>query len=413
MTGTGFAHANRFARELPPPAPRWGGFPKYNFIGGHNDPTRIPAAALADAAATVLRRNGANLALYNSDGPQGFRGLRDFVVAKVAGRAGIACTADDVLITSGSGQGLDLVNRLLLEPGDTVLVEEFSYQGAISKLRRLRANIVPVPLDGEGLRPDALGRILEDLGRNGIVPKFIYTIPTIQNPTGSILTLERRRALIALARKHGVPIFEDECYADLLWNAEAPPSLFALDPQQVIHIGSFSKTLAPALRLGYVVADWEVMSRLVALKREADSGTGAVEQMLIAEYFAPNFTRHVGELTGVLREKLDTMVDALEKEFGTAVEPWRPEGGIFLWIKLPDAIDVRTLVQPAAAAGIVFNPGPEWACRPEAATSHMRLCFALPSKNDIRDGVAALARVCFEETGIPAQSANVRRAASP
>ena len=406
----GFAHASRFARDVPPAAPRWSGFPKYNFIGGHNDPTRIPATALADAAATVLRRNGANLALYNSDGPQGFRGLREFVVAKVAGRAGIACTPDDVLITSGSGQGLDLVNRLLLEPGDTVLVEEFSYAGAISKLRRLRANIVPLPLDGGGLRTDALARILEDLGRNGIVPKFIYTIPTIQNPTGSILSLERRHELIALARKHGVPIFEDECYADLLWNADAPPSLFALDPQQVIHIGSFSKTLAPALRLGYAVADWEAMSRLVALKREADSGTGAVEQMVVAEYFAPNFARHVGELTGVLRDKLDTMVDALEKEFGTAVEPWQPDGGIFLWIKLPDAVDVRKLVQPAAAAGIVFNPGPEWACRPEAATSHMRLCFALPSKQDIRDGIAALARVCFEETGIPAQSANVRRA---
>jgi 2-aminoadipate transaminase len=411
MTATGFAHAARFARELPPPAPRWTGFAKYNFIGGHNDPTRIPASALADAAATVLRRNGANLALYNSDGPQGFRGLREFVVAKVAGRAGIKCTADDVLITSGSGQGLDLVNRLLIEPGDTVLVEEFSYQGAISKLRRLQADIVPVPLDDDGLRIDALANILEDLGRNGIVPKLIYTIPTIQNPTGSILPLERRRALLALARKHGVPIFEDECYADLLWNPDVPPSLYALDPQQVIHIGSFSKTLAPALRLGYVVADWEAMSRLVALKRESDSGTGAVEQMMVAEYFAPNFTRHVSELSQVLREKLDTMVDALEKEFGTAVEPWRPQGGIFLWIKLPDAVDVRTLVAPAAAAGIVFNPGPEWACRPEAATSRMRLCFALPSKNDIRDGIAALARVCFEQTGIPAQSANVRRAA--
>jgi 2-aminoadipate transaminase len=413
MPATGFVHAARFARELPAPAPRWTGFAKYNFIGGHNDPTRIPAAALADAASTVLKRSGANLALYNSDGPQGFRGLRDFVVAKVAGRAGIKCTADDVLITSGSGQGLDLVNRLLVEPGDTVLVEEFSYQGAISKLRRLRADIVPVPLDDDGMRIDALANILADLGRNGIVPKLIYTIPTIQNPTGSILPLERRRALLALARKHGVPIFEDECYADLLWNADAPPSLYALDPQQVIHIGSFSKTLAPALRLGYVVADWEVMSRLVALKREADSGTGAVEQMMVAEYFAPNFARHVGELTGVLREKLDTMVEALEKEFGTAVEPWRPHGGIFLWIKLPDAVDVRTLIAPAAAAGIVFNPGPEWACRPEAATSHMRLCFALPSKSEIRDGVAALARVCFEATGIPAQSANVRRAAAP
>jgi 2-aminoadipate transaminase len=413
MTATGFAHAARFARELPPPAPRWTGFAKYNFIGGHNDPTRIPAAALADAASTVLKRSGANLALYNSDGPQGFRGLRDFVVAKVAGRAGIKCNADDVLITSGSGQGLDLVHRLLVEPGDTVLVEEFSYQGTLSKLRRLHADIVPVPLDHEGLRIDALANILEDLGRNGIVPKLIYTIPTIQNPTGSILPLERRRALLSLARKHGVPVFEDECYADLLWNPDGPPSLYALDPQQVIHIGSFSKTLAPALRLGYVVADWEVMSRLVALKREADSGTGAVEQMMVAEYFAPNFTRHVNELSGVLREKLDTMVEALEKEFGTAVEPWRPDGGIFLWIKLPDAIDVRKLVQPAAAAGIVFNPGPEWACRPEAATSHMRLCFALPSKDNIREGIAALARVCFEETGIPAHSANVRRAAAP
>src|SRR5262252_10411041 len=163
MTDGGFAYSHLFAKDLPPPAPRWTGFAKYNFIGGHNDPTRIPASALADAASTVLKRSGANLALYNSDGPQGFRGLRDFVVAKVGGRAGIKVTAEDVLITSGSGQGLDLVNRLLIEPGDTVLVEEFSYQGALSKLRRLDANIVPVPLDDEGLRIDALANILEDL----------------------------------------------------------------------------------------------------------------------------------------------------------------------------------------------------------------------------------------------------------
>src|SRR5437879_2075616 len=125
MTASGFACADRFAKGLPPPAPRWSGFARYNFIGGHNDPEHAPAAARAEAAQSVLRRQGANLALYNSDGPQGFRGLRAFVVDKVAGRAGIACTADDVLITSGSGQGLDLVNRLLVERGDTVLLEEF------------------------------------------------------------------------------------------------------------------------------------------------------------------------------------------------------------------------------------------------------------------------------------------------
>lgn len=412
MTDSGPAFSRLFAKELPPPAPRWSGFPKHNFIGGHNDPTQIPAGALAEAATAVLGRNGPNLALYNSDGPQGFRGLREFVVRKAAGRAGITCTADDVLITAGSGQGIDLVSRLLLEEGDTVLVEQFSYAGAISKLRRLKANIVEIPLDQDGLRTDALAAILEDLGRKGIVAKYIYTIPTIQNPTGSILTAERRRELIAIARRHGLPIFEDECYADLIWNPDVPPSLFAMEPKQVIHIGSFSKTLAPALRLGYVIAEWDIMSRLVACKREADSGTGALEQMIVAEYFSQSFDRHVGGLSQVLRGKLDTMVEALEKEFGTAVEMYRPKGGIFLWIRLPAAVDVTKLVKPAADAGIAFNPGPEWACNADGAKSYMRLCFALPSKDQIRDGVAALARVCFEETGIPAQSANVRRAAA-
>lgn len=412
MTGPAPAFSRLFAKELPPPAPRWVGFPTHNFVGGHNDPTQIPVAALAEAATAVLGRSGSALAMYNSDGPQGCRALREFVVRKVAGRADITCATDDVLITSGSGQGLDLVNRLLVEAGDTVLVEQFSYAGAISKLRRLKASIVEIPLDGDGLRTDALAHILDDLARTGIVPKYIYTMPTIQNPTGSILTAERRGELVAIARRHGVPIFEDECYADLIFDPDVPPSLYAMDSRQVIHIGSFSKTLSPALRLGYMIADWDIMSRLVACKREADSGTGALEQMIVADYFSKSFDQHVGALSRVLNGKLDAMVEALEAEFGTAVEMFRPKGGIFLWIKLPDAIDVRKLVAPAAEAGIAFNPGPEWACNPDSAKPYMRLCFALPSKDQIRDGVAALARVCFEQTGIPARSANVGRAAA-
>ena len=411
MTDGGFAYSHLFAKDLPPPAPRWTGFPKYNFIGGHNDPVRIPAADLADAATAVLRRRGADLALYNFDGPQGYRGLRQLVVDKLAQRPAIKCTVEDVLITSGSGQAIDLVNGLLLERGDTVILEEFTYGGALSKLKRLGANVIGAPLDDEGLKIDALGRIFEDLGREGIVPKYVYTIPTVQNPTGSILPRERREALLALTRKHGVPVFEDECYADLTWDGTGPPSLYAMDPQQVIHIGSFSKTLAPSLRLGYAVAVPEVMSRIVACKREADSGTGALDQMVVAEYFSQNFQEHVGSLTQTLHGKLDTMVEAVEREFGTAVEKmWKPKGGIFLWLKLPDRVDVTKLVAPAAKAGIVFNPGPEWSCNPGESKSHLRLCFALPSKNDIRAGVAAFARVCFEETGIPEQSANIRRA---
>ena len=412
MTTAGFAYADRFANDLPPPAPPWTGFPKYNFIGGHNDPVRIPAEAMAAAATAVLQRDGAKLALYNFDGPQGYRPLREFVVDKLAHRPAIKCSVDDVLITSGSGQGIDLINHLLLERGDTVILEEFTYGGALTKLKRLGVNIIGAPLDDEGLRIDALARIFEDLGRKGVVPKYVYTIPTIQNPTGSILPLERRRELLALTRKHNVPVFEDECYADLTWDGSGPPSLFALDPQQVIHIGSFSKTLAPSLRLGYMVAIPDVMSRLVACKREADSGTGALDQMVVAEYFSHNFGDHVGGLTQTLHEKLDTMVEAVEREFGTAIEKmWYPKGGIFLWLKLPDQVDVTKLVAPAAKAGVAFNPGPEWSCNAAETKSHLRLCFALSSKDNIREGVAAFARVCFEETGIPERSANIRRTA--
>src|SRR5262249_2567200 len=245
MTDAGFAYSHLFTKDLPPPAPRWTGFPKYNFIGGHNDPERIPAAALAEAATAVLRRRGADLALYNFDGPQGYLGLRQLVVDKVSRRPAIKCTVDDVLITSGSGQAIDLVNHLLLEPCDTVILEEFTYGAALTKLKRLGVNIIGAPLDEEGLRIDGLSRILEDLRRKGIAAKYLYTIPTIQNPTGSILPQERRAALLTLTRKHGVPVFEDECYADLTWDGRGPPSLYAMDPQQVVHIGSFSKTLAP------------------------------------------------------------------------------------------------------------------------------------------------------------------------
>jgi 2-aminoadipate transaminase len=261
-------------------------------------------------------------------------------------------------------------------------------------------------LDAHGIVPEALAEQLASLKAQGKTPKLLYTIPTIQNPTGSILPLDRRMAILALAKQYGFPIFEDECYADLLWQGGAPPAFYGLAPDQVVHIGSFSKSLAPALRVGYAVADWSVLSRLVALK--TDGGTGALDQMVIAEYFSHHFDDHLGRLSTVLKGKLDAMIEAVEREFGTSVQMMKPEGGIFLWIKLPDTVDVTTLIKPAAEAGIVFNPGPEWAVDGAAAKSWLRLCFALPTKEVIRDGVAAFAKVCHDVTGIPAQSGNIR-----
>jgi 2-aminoadipate transaminase len=405
----GFDITARFAAAAPAPAPRFGGFPPYNFIGGHNDPALIPLDSLIAAAGAVLKREGTKLAMYNlAQGPQGFRDLCAFVAGKLTDRRGIPATPEDVLITSGSGQGIDIVNRLLVGPGDTVLIEEFSYAGAINRARQSGARVIALPLDEDGIRPDALGRILAELQAKGVTPKYIYTIPTIQNPTGSILPLERRQALVALSARYGVPIFEDECYADLLWHdVDAPPALRALAPAQVIHIGSFSKSLAPALRLGYASADWPVLARMIAAKN--DGGTGAIDQMVAAEYFTHHFAAHVERLSAGLHAKLAVMQESLAREFGTAIETWHPRGGIFVWMKLPDTVDVRALVAPALAAGVAFNPGPEWAVDGEAAKSHLRLCFALPTADEIRAGVAAFARVCHEVTGIPAQSANIRR----
>ena len=405
MSSPGIAFAAAFAANVPAPAARWSGFPRYNFVGGHNDSALIPLDALAEAAAAVLRREGAILSTYGlGHGPLGYAPLREFIAAKSKAHRGIAATAEEVLITVGSMQGIDLVNALLVQRGDTVIVEEFTFAGALGKLRKLGANIVGAPLDAGGLRIDALAAILRDLKARGAAPKYIYTIPTIQNPTGSVMPLERRHALLALARQYEVPIFEDECYADLVWAGSAPPALYALDPAWVLHIGSFSKTLAPALRLGFVIGPWEVLGRMLALRTD---GPGALGQMVVAEYFTCHFDEHARRLTAGLRAKLDVMVEALEREFGTAAELWRPEGGIFLWLRLPEGVDVRKLVQPAAAAGIAFNPGPEWAADPDAAAPWMRLCFALPSPADIREGISVLARVCAEQTGIPARSANV------
>jgi 2-aminoadipate transaminase len=414
MSGTGFAYPNLFGKTLPPPAPRWPGNAKYNFIGGHNDRTLIPVEGLIEATAAVLRREGPELALYGMGlGPQGYPGLRKFVADKVKRWRGIDAGPDDVLITQGSGQAIDLVNAVLLERGDTVILEEFTYQGYLNNLRRLGVNMVAAPLDDDGIKIDALAAILADLKRRGTTPKYLCTTATIQNPTGSIMPLERRHQLLALARDYGVPIFEDECYSDLTWGGmQAPPALYSLDPQRVIHIGSFSKTLSPALRLGYVICDWEFMSRMIAIKTERFSHTGALEQMVVAEYFSKHFQPHVDKLAGTLKEKLDTMVEAVEREFGTAVEPWLPKGGIYLWMKLPDHVDVRKLVQPALKAGIAFNPGPEWAVDGDGAKSRLRLCFALTTKEEIRDGVAAFAKVCYDEFGIPEQSGNIRHATS-
>jgi 2-aminoadipate transaminase len=406
-----FDLAPLLAPGLPPPAAKWNGFPRYNFIGGHNDPDSTPVDELLAAATAVLRREGRTLATYwLGSGPLGYRPLREFLVGKLRRDAGIECTVDEILITSGSLQAIDLVNGMLLARGDTVIVERETYAGALTRLARLGVQPVGIPLDGGGMRIDALASALGELRGRGVRPKYIYTIPTVHNPTGTILGHERRLELLRLSEQYGVPVFEDDCYADLTWDGERPPALYALGRRgAVIHIGSFSKSIAPALRVGYIVADWEALSRMLALK--TDAGSGALEQMVLGEYCADRFADHIPPLRRALRAKLDALSDALAEHFGTAAEFSDCRGGIYLWVKLPDSVDTLQLAQAALAAGVAINPGAEWSTDKEAGRSRMRLCFANPPPDIIREGIGVLAEVCRREFGVPTRIANVQKAA--
>ncbi|MBV8696382.1 aminotransferase-like domain-containing protein [Bradyrhizobium sp.] len=410
MTSAPFDFSPLLAAGLPPPAAKWTGLAKFSFVGGNNDPEQVPVDELIAAASAVLRREGKTLATYGlAHGPQGYRPLRAFLAAKLGRDAGITATVDDILIVSGSLQALDLVNHTLLERGDTVLVEQDTYQGALTRLGRLGVKAVGIPLDRDGMRMDALAATLTELRGRGIKPKYIYTIPTVQNPTGTIMPEARRAELLALSQEFGVPVFEDDCYADLISDGQRPPAVYAMATNGgVIHIGSFSKSIAPALRVGFIVAPWQMLSRMLALK--TDAGSGALEQMVLAEYCSPHFSTHVPKLTRGLRAKLDTLMEALNAQFGTAAEFEAPKGGIFLWVKLPDHVDTLKLYQAALAAGVALNPGPEWSTDKAHSQSRLRLCFANPSVEKIREGVAVLADICRREFGVPERIANVEQA---
>ncbi|MBM3340854.1 MAG: PLP-dependent aminotransferase family protein [Betaproteobacteria bacterium] len=400
---TAFDFTSLFPSGLPPAAARWNGRVKFDFTGGNNDADSVPVEALIAAATAVIKREGRTLSTYGLDsGPQGYLRLREFLAGKLKAAAGMNCAADDILITSGSLQGLDLVNRTLLESGDTVIIEEDCYQGSINRLTKLGVTPIGVPLDGDGMRMDILANVLDDLKQKGKRAKYIYTIPTVQNPTATVMPVARRQEMLRLASAHGVAIFEDDCYADLTWSGERPPAIYALsDRANVIHIGSFSKSIAPALRVGFIVAPWDAMARMLALK--TDGGSGALEQMVLAEFCAGNFAKHVPTLRRALRAKLETLTESLKQNFGGAVKFDDPQGGIFLWVTLPENVDTMKLYQSALAAGVAINPGPEWSVNKTRAKNRLRLCFASPSHEEISQGVATLAEVCRRDFGVAAK----------
>ena len=389
-----FEISELYRKDLPPAEAEWGGIPAFSFVGGNNDEENVPVAGLIEAVTRVLQREGRKLAVYNLGGsPLGHEDLRKFICQKLGVRAATNVDLDEVLVTSGSLQALDLVNDLLLLPGDNVIVEEATYGGMISRLKRLGVIVHGVHLDQKGVRPDHLLELLQSCASRGRPAKYLYTIPTVQNPTGTCMPIDRRIEILAAMEGQQTAIFEDDCYADLLWGCDRPPTLWELDgpDRRVIYCGSFSKSIAPALRVGYVVAESPVLQQILSLK--TDAGSGALEQMVVAEYASSHFDKHAERLTSVLHGKAEVMAEALEQNFGDSVHFEKPQGGIFMWLTFADHVNTADFSAEASKSGIEFNAGAGWSVDPQWGANKMRLCFGNPSTESIREGVQRLAQI--------------------
>jgi len=384
----------------------WNGYPRFNFIGGHNDSENIPVVSLRESIDNVILKEGKTLAKYGLEsGPQGYIPLRSFISSQLKNSASINCSEKEILVVSGSLQALDLVNTTFLKRGDTVIIEEENYGGTISRLKRLGVNMVGIPLEKDGMDLVFLQKVLDRLEGENKKPRYIYTIPTIQNPTGTIMSVEKRKRLIDLSKKYMIPIFEDDCYADLIYEKKRPPAIKSFDDEgYVIYCGSFSKSIAPALRVGYLVADWNVLSRILPYK--TDAGSGSLEQMALAEFCKNNFSSHVNKLRSELKKKSDAICDALDKYFGSTADYQKPDGGIFIWIEMPEEVDTSRLYEIAIKQGVAINPGQEWSINPNGKRK-MRLCYGNPTIDEIDEGIKLLAEICQKEFGIPNQIANL------
>jgi len=362
-----------------------------SFAGGLPAPELFPVEDLGRAAREVLAEDGPGALQY---GPtEGYEPLRHWVSEHLGSTVGLRVPAEQVLIVNGSQQGLDLAARVLLDPGDTVLVENPAYLGALQVFASYEANIVGVPCDEGGVRPAELRRLLENLRTP---PKLLYLVPQFQNPTGASLTADRRSQVAALAAEFGVPLLEDDPYGRLRYSGAAQPALATLaGPDGWLYLGTASKILAPGLRVAWLVAsDRAIHDRLVSAKQAADLHTSAFTQRLVWRYVRQPgaLGTHVETLCGAYRRRRDAMLDSLFRHLPEGCRWTRPEGGLFLWVELPAGVDTGELFPAALREKVAFVPGePFWVGEPRRNT--LRLNFSNAAEERIEVGIRRLGTV--------------------
>jgi 2-aminoadipate transaminase len=376
-----------------------------SFAGGLPAPEVFPTEAFTEACQIVLKNHGAQALQYSTT--EGYLPLRE-QICRHTERYGIQVTPDNLLITSGSQQALDLIGKVFINPGDRILVESPTYLGALQAWNAYGAEYVSVPMDKQGMNTD----LLEEALRTG--PKFIYVLPNFQNPTGVTLALERRHRLIELADRYGVPIIEDDPYGQLRYEGDHLPSVVVLDDQfrnnstscyhgNVIYLSTFSKTLAPGLRLAWVIAPPEVIRKLVQAKQGADLHTASFNQMVAHQVSVGGFLdQHVKLIRKVYKERRDVMLAAMDRSFPPQVDWTQPQGGLFLWGTLPEHLDSARVLQEAVARKVAFVPGAPF--YPNGGGENtMRLNFSNATPENIQLGISRLGEVLQEQIDLQKQ----------
>ena len=361
-----------------------------NFAGGLPSPETFPVDAMRAACASVLAEGSAvakpSLQYASSEGlPE----LRQWVAAEL-GKQGATVSPDQVLITTGSQQGLDLIAKVLIDKGSRLLVESPTYLGALQAFTPMQPAVESIESDSGGVCPSALREALQ----KGERPRFIYLLPNFQNPTGRTMDEARREAVIAVCREHGLPVVEDNPYGELWFDAPPPKPLLARWPEGVVYLGSFSKILAPGLRLGYIVAPPALYPKLLQAKQAADLHTPGFNQRVVAEVIKDGFLdQHVPTIRARYHAQRDAMLAALARELGPTGAEWtQPVGGMFVWVRLPERLNAQALLPKAVDAGMAFVPGaPFYAGEPDARA--LRLSFVTSTPEQIDKGMAALGRV--------------------
>lgn len=373
---------------------------EYDFAVAYPAPETSPMDGLIDALRTTMDARGDEVArdMAYYPHPQGSIELREFTAWKLEYDRQFKVSPEEILLTAGSGEAIGLAIQALTNPGDTAITEWYVYGGTYTQLERFGNTVVGTPVDDQGIIPDELDILITDLTDQGRKPKLIYTIPENQNPIGYTIPAARRKEILEVAHRHGVPILEDECYVDLRFEGEAQPAFRSLDDSGiVIHVASYSKLLAPGLRLGYITAAPEVLRRAASCK--IGSGPNQFASYAIEGFLRNNLDAHRTRSNPLLKEKRDAMDRALTEHFTDCGAKWsKPEGGCYTWLTMPEGTDIAAIRDEVFEDGVGYIAGPNFAPNGDGQNC-ARLCFAFETPQKNYDGIAKLASL-FAKRGL-------------